>query len=252
MKLLIRTYESGAHDIGCPQRGVRKITYNNGDVVYSKDNVVIKIIPHDFAGRMWYAESTIEWNGRIITVGCLNPDTSYIDAISVKDTRSEEAKAYDRKQTILNNLRKDPRCYDNLVRTYMSMQKSTGKEKEDQVKIKDADVYQFFNLPQPSPYIKVDVSRSGAITFDVCIRVQQNPALQDTAADLLDKLLSDEGNKEWLIGVHEWHKNYPTGISGRSFSGLAKEAQVLLQRWFKALEQKIGREKLTIINQTKV
>lgn len=79
--------------------------------------------------------------------------------------------------------------------------------------------------------LTLSVRRSGAAGFDVTVRVNENPALQDLAMEQLDKLLFVEENMEWLESIWPWAITYEVGISIRHFAGSQKEGQTLVNKW---------------------
>lgn len=188
---------------------------------------------------------------------------------------TREALSHMMKLRVERNLKKDSHYYDAHVASYVAcvMCHGTGElsnhedvgewESEggsitphklcacggERVRITEDMVRRFFELPMPSQYIKIGARRSGSCGFDVSIHVSLNPALQDAAMQQLDALLFDGKNFEWLMGIYPWTKNYEIGISLRHFSGDAKESQLLLLKWFKNCEQKIGKKNLSIESQ---
>lgn len=179
------------------------------------------------------------------------------------------------KKTVLENLARNPHHYDDLIAYFMRCMKcggcgflppdndicmweSEGGPAYDiececggkKPRIAEDIVRRFFELPEPSRYIKISARRSGPYGFDVTIYTTLNPALQDAAMQRLDEFLFDDKN-QWLMGIYPWATNYETGISYRHFSGEPKEAQTLLMKWFKKAEQieiagkKLGREFLS-------
>ena len=226
---LVREYSNGAEEIvrcSCmecakldPSFVTRKVTYNTGDVVYFLGQQVVSIIPYD---------TGIRWPN------CENPDTSELDFSRAKKTN--EAELYHKKLKIAKDLDKDPHCYDDYVKTFL---------KDDSIKITEEIVRRFFDLPMPSRDVKLSARRSGTSGFDVHVYVTLNPAIQDTAMQQLNALLDAEAKSEWLEKVYPWATSYTNGISYRHFSGSVKEAQTLIQKWFKNCEQKIGKKNLT-------
>jgi hypothetical protein len=97
-----------------------------------------------------------------------------------------------------------------------------------------------------SEEITLIVRRSGACCFDINVRVDENPALQDAAMSILDDLLSKESDKGWLGGVYPWSVHYPVGISYRMFSGDVKLGRALLLQWIKICEQKFNKKNVSV------
>lgn len=89
--------------------------------------------------------------------------------------------------------------------------------------------------------IAISIRRVGATGFDINIRVDENPALQDDAMEKLDTLLLTTENEAWLISVFPWHIAYNVGVSYRYASGEVKSLDTTLNNWLKACNQKYGK-----------
>lgn len=169
------------------------------------------------------------------------------------------------RQIVIKNLEQDPHYYDGLVSAFIQCRKCNGTGElyqdigewesegglsipnsqcdcvKDRIIITDDMVKRFFELPIASRNVKITSTRSGACGFDINIYVVLNPALQDAAAELFNVLLSDKKNNEWLMETFKWSVNYEVGVSYRHFSGSAKEAQILIQKWDQACKKKFGK-----------
>lgn len=169
------------------------------------------------------------------------------------------------KQTVVKNLEQDRHYYDDFVSAFIQCRKCNGTGElyqdigeweseggpsvpnnqcdciKEKLVITDDMVKRFFELPIASKNVKITSTRSGVCGFDIHIYVTLNPALQDEVAELFDVLLSDIKNNEWLIGEFKWSINYEVGVSYRHFSGAAKEAQLLIQKWEQNCKKKFGK-----------
>lgn len=232
-------WESGGRlisvfDPQCPARSMDKIIYNTGDIVYKKNGSVVGIIPHDTNAR-WKMVDWVKQGESYIPMPCDAVDTKSIDAYQFPHPTREAIK-HENMNLVIANLAKDSHHYDALIAYHMKCA------------IKDIDgdtVARFFNLPEPSRDIKIKMSRAGAQCFSVSIHVSLNPALQDNVMEQLDILLANNKEEEWLDNVWGWNVGYEAGVSSRSFSGSAKEAHILLQRWVRNCENKFGRKNIT-------
>jgi hypothetical protein len=179
-----------------------------------------------------------------------------------------EAIAHERKLEAENNLKNNSHYYDELVAAFMVCRRCNGSGevidntnigeweseggpaakpilcdcKGERAKITEDMVRRFFDLPVASRDIVIKTRRSGVCGFDVSIHVMLNPALQDNAMMLLDELLFNDKNLQWLSSINQWHIDYQNGVSYRHFSGDSKEALTLLQKWTKNCEQKFGKK----------
>lgn len=227
-EFMVRKYDNGAVEflLSRDADADRKVLYNNGDVVYFRGTKVVAVIPHN---------TNMRWPD------CENPDTSAIDSLQAP-RETTEARAFAQQKKVLAILAKDPHYYDDYVSAFVN---KNLKEGEAPTKITQDMVLRFFDIPGPSREITISVKRSGTCGFDVNIHAAQNPALIDEAIRQLDVLLFDHKNLSWLMGIYTWAISYKTGNAYRHFSGDSKEAQTLLQRWFKNCTQKMGKN-LTI------
>lgn len=137
---------------------------------------------------------------------------------------------YRRKKEVKNNLKIDRHYYDNHISNFM--------DKKD---INEDAVRRFFDLEFPSRIVEIYARLSGAGSFDAHIRTTLNPSLQDAAMLELDKILFDEKNLEWLSSIYEWDIDYDLGISVRSFSGIAKDGKICIDKWIKECQKKFGK-----------
>jgi hypothetical protein len=89
--------------------------------------------------------------------------------------------------------------------------------------------------------ISLIIRRVGAMGFDLVIRVDENPALQDSAMEKLDTLLSSPNNSAWISNVFPWSVAYTVGRSYRHISADVKSMEGLLNAWIKSCAQQYGK-----------